>query len=459
MINSITCNSCNTKTSVQATVDFVNFACPNCGSLYNLKSEHRTHIKKYKFNPIDVVLPIGLKGNFDNKEYEIINALVKFLGSFTYSKEYTLVSKDGDYIYLSECNGHWIQLKEVDDIVVKKSGTLSIKYKDLTYKKYDYYSPTLVRAYGFFDFELSEFDNFVVEYISPPFILSTERINSDTVTYLGRHIEKKEVKKIFKLEIILSKSGVGIVQPFPFHILDTIKIFLIAAILILMCFIFQDSQGNKEVLNHTISINEYVNKEYVSPSFEVIDIAVPIKINLYSDVSNSWAYAGVSVVNEMTNEEEFAEQDIEFYSGYEDGYHWTEGSQSVNFHICGLKPGKYHLVISPSAENVVANTTDATSISNVPPGIVTPNNIKYMSGDKLTDSINKLYSEMHLSEQSLSSNQKTLTISAQLESPSNWNFGISIVVFTVLIIVLFVYRRFFETWRWSDSSYSPYINE
>ena len=457
MINTITCKSCNTLTNVQATVDFVNFACPNCGNVCDLKSANQTHLKKYTYKPLDIILPIGLKGIFDNKEYEIINVLVKFLGAFTYSKEYTLVSKDEQYIYLSECNGHWIQLKQVDDIELKKSGRLKIKYNDIYFDKFDYYSPSLMRAYGFFDFELSNFDNFVVEYINPPFILSTERINSETVTYLGQHIEKKEVKKIFQLETMPSKSGIGVVEPFPFHILDTIKIFLIAAILILICFIFQGSKGNKEVLNNTISINEYANKEYLSPSFEVVDVAVPIKINLYSDVSNSWAYAGVSVVNELTNEEEFAEQDIEFYSGYEDGYHWTEGSQSVKFHICGLKPGKYHLVISPSAENVVANTSDSSSIMNLPPAVVTTENSNNTPAEKIEDSINKLYSGMHETEQSISPDQKTLTIIAELESPSNWNFGISIVVFAVLIIVLFVYRRVFETRRWSDSSYSPYI--
>lgn len=457
MINTITCKSCNTLTTVQSTVDFVNFACPNCGSLYDLKSANQTHLKKYTYKPLDIILPIGLKGNFDNKEYEIINVLVKFLGAFTYSKEYTLVSKDEQYIYLSECNGHWIQLKQVDDIELKKSGNLKIKYNDIYFDKFDYYSPSLIRAYGFFDFELPKFDNFVVEYINPPFILSTERINSDIVTYLGQHIEKKEVKKIFKIETMPSKSGIGVVEPFPFHILDTIKIFLIAAILILTCFIFQDSQGNKEVLQNTISISEYANKEYVSPSFEVVDVAVPIKINLYSDVSNSWAYAGVSVVNEITNEEEFAEKDIEFYSGYEDGYHWTEGSQSAKFHICGLKPGKYHLVISPSAENVVANVSNTSSTNVLPPDVATTENIQYTTGDKITDSINKLYSGMYATEQSINSDQKTLTINAELESPSNWNFGISIVVFVALIIVLFVYRRIFETRRWSDSSYSPYI--
>lgn len=448
-MTSYTCKQCDTTTSISSSVTMESFCCPSCKALY-VKDVGEFRFKStFSYSLLDTSIAIGKKCQIGNETYEVIGMLVKHLGDFVYAREYTLQSNLGNYKYLSECEGHWILLKEIDDIDFNSKSRLEITYNDRVFKKYDYYNNDIVLAQGFFDINLEEKSAFVVEYISPPFILSSENLN-ELHFYLGEHISKKEVKKMFNLEALPYKSGVGILQPFPFHILDTIKIFLITAILILTCFIFQGSQGNKEVVNNTISINEYVNKDYVSQSFEVVDVAVPIKITLSSEVSNSWAYAGVSVVNEVTNEEEFAEQDIEFYSGYEDGYHWTEGSQSANFHICGLKPGKYHLVISPSAENITPNSNDLSSIKNLPPEIAT-------TGDKITDSINKLYSGMYETEQSISSDQKNLTISAELESPSNWNFGISLVVLIALTILLFIYRHFFETWRWSDSSYSPYL--
>lgn len=448
-MTSYTCKQCDTTTSISSSVTMESFCCPSCKALYVKDAGEFRFKSKFSYSLLDTSIAIGKKCQIGNETYEVIGMLVKHLGDFVYAREYTLQSNLGNYKYLSECEGHWILLKEIDDIDFNSKSRLEITYNDRVFKKYDYYNNDIVLAQGFFDINLEEKSAFVVEYISPPFILSSENLN-ELHFYLGEHISKKEVKKMFNLEALPYKSGVGILQPFPFHILDTIKIFLITAILILTCFIFQGSQENKEVVNNTISINEYVNKDYVSQSFEVVDVAVPIKITLSSEVSNSWAYAGVSVVNEVTNEEEFAEQDIEFYSGYEDGYHWTEGSQSANFHICGLKPGKYHLVISPSAENITPNSNDLSSIKNLPPEIAT-------TGDKITDSINKLYSGMYETEQSISSDQKNLTISAELESPSNWNFGISLVVLIALTILLFIYRHFFETWRWSDSSYSPYL--
>lgn len=408
MINTITCKSCNTQTTIQNNVECVSFACPNCGSLYNLKSSNVPLLKKYTYKPLDVVLPIGLKGNFDDKEYEIINVLVKFLGAFTYSKEYTLVSKDNVYLYLSECNGHWIQLKQVDDIELKKSGALRINYKEISYNKYDYYSPSLVRAYGFFDFELSKFDNFVVEYINPPFILSTERINEDTVTYLGHHVSKGKIKQAFKNQTLPSKTGNGIVQPFLFNLQNTAIIFCATIIIVLATHLYLNQERtNLDVLNTTLNFTEFKDKDYVSPSFTLEGSSAPLKIDLESAVSNSWAWVGLSVINESTNEEIFAEQDIEYYSGYEGGESWTEGSSNSDFYICGLGPGKYHLAIKASKQE--------------------------------TDPFNE-----------------NVHVVAKWGNAMNWNFGVIIFSLIGIFVALYFARYYFEKTRWTDSSYSPY---
>lgn len=408
MINTIICKSCNTQTTVQNNVEFVCFACPNCGSLYNLKSSNLPLLKKYTYKPLDVVLPIGLKGTIDNIEYEIINALVKFLGAFTYTKEYTLVSKDNQYLYLSECNGHWIQLKQVDDIEVKKSGTLRIKYKDIAYNKFDYYSPSLVRAYGFFDFELPKFDNFVVEYINPPFILSTERINTDTVTYLGHHISKGKIKKAFKNQALPSKTGYGVVQPFLFNLRDTALLFCATIIIVLVTHLYLNQERtNEDVLNTSLNFSEFKDRDFVSPSFTLEGSSAPLKIDLESPVSNSWAWVGISVVNETTNDEIFAEQDIEYYTGYEGGERWSEGSSNSDFYICGLGPGKYHLAIKASKQE--------------------------------TDPFNE-----------------NVHVTAKWGNAMNWNFGVIIFLLIGVFAALYFARYYFEKTRWSDSSYTPF---
>ena len=66
---------------------------------------------------------------------------------------------------------------------------------------------------------------------------------------------------------------------------------------------------------------------------------------MYSNVDNSWANVELSLVNEKTNETEYASKDIEQYHGYEGG---KAGAKEVEeeFNICGVAPGKYHFTIS-----------------------------------------------------------------------------------------------------------------
>lgn len=460
-MTTFTCKQCNTSTSVQSEVVMESFGCPSCKALY-LQDRGEFRFKyKFKYQPISFMLRVGQTCKIGTESFEITGVLVKHLGDFVYAREYTMQSTAGNYKYLSECEGHWILLKEVDDVDFTKQSRLEMTYNSLLFKKYDYYNSEIVLASGFFDISLENKQCFTVEYIAPPYILSSEDLDGRHV-YLGEHIDRKEVKKMFQLTDLPFRNGVGVVQPFPIHIIDTVKIFLVTGILILLCFIFQDTSGEKEVLDTTISINEFNNKEYVSPSFEVKGSAVPIKISLYSDVSNSWAYAGVSVVNEKTNEEEFAEQDIEFYSGYEGGESWVEGSQSEDFYICGLKAGNYHIVVNPTAENVVPTTTVAvdSKTNELPQKAV---QILTADGKPVETNLNQVVDSVIKSEQAVTAEQqvspaesKMLSIKAKIENPSNWNFGISLVLFVVLLIALFIYKHYFETWRWSSSRYSPY---
>ena len=183
--------------------------------------------------------------------------------------------------------------------------------------------------------------------------------------------------------------------------------------------------SSQNVLSTTLNIEEYKNKDYVSPSFEFDGGASPLRIDLKAPVDNSWAYTGVTLVNEKTNEEVFAEQDIEYYHGYTDGENWTEGSTKESFTICGVEPGKYHFTISPQVEEKIAPTsiylTSATNV-NLNAGI-------------------------------------EMEVSATIEKTPFWNVGFCMAVLGGGLILLFILKYLFEVSRWSDSDYSPYKSE
>lgn len=408
-MHSFTCPQCSTISSISVFCEITSFGCSDCKSLFTVKDGILDFKKKYQYEAVNPILPIGLKGNFDGVEYEVIGLLVKRVSdSVFYMREYTLKSKGGEYLYLSEADGHWILLVDITSEITITGSPLTMEYDGITHDIYGITSSQIVGAYGFFDILIPTNNVKALEYINPPYILSRENMDSVVSVFHGRHIAKSEIKKIFKHSQLPSSSGAGIVQPFYFDVYQTAIIFVVSILAILGTNMFLNVERTSPVvLEKQLYFSDYFSKEFVSPSFELKGGSAPLNISLASEVNNSWAYAGISLVNENTNEERFAEKDIEFYQGYAEGEHWSEGSQNQEFNICGVGPGKYHLVITPSRQD-----TDV--------------------------------------------NNSVMNVRAEWSSASNWNFGVCIVVLGILFVVIVFWRHYFEKTRWADSEYSKY---
>jgi hypothetical protein len=180
------------------------------------------------------------------------------------------------------------------------------------------------------------------------------------------------------------------------------------AILILTTYILLNlDRTQQNVLTTSINFEEYKNKEFISPSFELKGSPAPLVISASSNVNNSWANAQVSLVNETTNEEEIAQKDIEYYHGYTDGENWKEGSTNTTFNICGVAQGKYHLVIIPMKQD--------------------------------TDYENQ-----------------NMNINAVWNESSAWNFIWSLVFLGGIFAIIFFLKKNFEQRRWENSDFTPY---
>lgn len=69
-----------------------------------------------------------------------------------------------------------------------------------------------------------------------------------------------------------------------------------------------------------------------------LEVQLPLNVEAFSNVDNSWATFDVSLVNEKNNEVITATKDIEYYHGYEGGENWAEGNKSVDYNFCGVAP-------------------------------------------------------------------------------------------------------------------------
>jgi hypothetical protein len=79
---------------------------------------------------------------------------------------------------------------------------------------------------------------------------------------------------------------------------------------------------------------------------------------MWAPVNNDWFFGEISLVNENDGTEYMFTKDIEFYSGYEDGYNWHEGSPYGEAFISAVPEGRYHVKVYPE----FSGTTDVFTI-------------------------------------------------------------------------------------------------
>lgn len=406
----IPCYDCNTETELEVGFEVINFVCPVCQSLYARDNEGKFRRKsQYKTTINDFPLEIGDVGFLKGSEYKVTGILVKNVHPDYRWTEFILQNHENEFLYLSLSNGHWILLTEMEEVFHVKDHPLALEHNGEDYDIFEYSDAKIINAQGFFDFELPQKNAIhLVEYIKPPFLISVERLHGVETSFYGEYIKKEEIKKAFKNITLPHQFGVNMVQPGRFDLRNTAIIFCFIALLIITAnwAIYKD-QFQQNVFSDIVKFSEFDNKEITTNSFILNGGSAPLTVKVATDVNNSWANLNVALVNEETNDEIYANKDIELYHGYSDGESWTEGSGSEEFNICGVKAGKYHLLLTPM--KAPEDTTNAEMRINV------------------------VWNE-----------------------PSSRNAWMVIIGMIVIYLIIRFFRYSLEKERWADSSYSRY---
>jgi len=402
----VICLKCNLETTLPFEVNYNYFICPNCFSC-NEKSTEVFLTKENFPKPFqERVLTIGKLVTLYNTEYTVFNFIEKKTKEGDIWYEYELKSKDNLSLFITDEGGNWIIEKEIEKS--KVSGNSYRYYNEVEFSLFEkgwVYENT---GCGFFEYKLTNETIYYEDYVSPPQVLSLEKENGENDKYyLGEHISRNEVLKIFDLKYLPSKTYIGSAQPFYYNIIDVVKIFLSFAILTLIIHLTYYSYSKNElILERELNLTE----SYTTDIISLRGAIAPLTINISSNVDNSWVATDFSLTNIKTAETVYFSKDIEYYYGYSEGENWTEGDKNEEFSICGVSAGDYKITVNP--------TNDETN---------TVNNI--------------------------------LKISVYWDKKHNWNFMFVILTFLVLIIILYYIKNSFESNRWSDSPYSPYTKD
>jgi hypothetical protein len=334
--------------------------CPSCDSYLTFTKAHSPmvlgQVNKLLEQPL---IPLGAEGSLKGHTFKMIAYLEKKEEGKAYTwKEYILYNFEKGYAVLSVYDGHWNFVTGVEfHPELKRLRSQSNKF--LTFRKekyslYNRYSSETTSLIGEFNWDALKSNIAISEYIAPPFMVFYEKYeNNEAEYFLGRYIEPSEIAEAFNLELKLfpSKRGVGAnqVSKFagPMKDLWNITRYLIIALIVIQGLIMI-IKPETEAISLSHEVLPSVESSFKTSSFSVYDRSSAIEIEIFSDVYNNWLEATSVLVNEKTNQTWEVTQGVEYYSGYEDGERWSEGSTETSILLSSIPEGTYHLNIYPA---------------------------------------------------------------------------------------------------------------
>lgn len=310
--------------------------------------------KKMKIKP---KIPLGSRGRFEGKEWEIVGFMKRQAADF-YWFEYLLFNPYYGYRFLAESDRHWSFVKNVHSVPRRASAWHpSITYNGETFKQFSSYSARVSYVVGEFFWRVQTGDSaHITDYINPPYLISKEENRSEVNYSLAKYMSPEDVYSAFKKTPRgVEPFGVMPNQPNPHQKLT--KELGTAGLLALLVFglwtlIYIGFSSNMQVSRNSVpcylrsetvgSPGLYTSKEFVVPKGGrnlVMDFYVP-------NLQNTWAAFDGNLIHVDSEEARAFSVELEYWSGSD----WSEGSRSTSLVFGNMPQGKYKLVLAPSCD-------------------------------------------------------------------------------------------------------------
>lgn len=417
-VSTINCTTCNKPISNYLKGKAFSLVCSNCQSHFVFDKQRNLKLKNQFKKPTDIDIPIGSKGEIEGKTYTVVGFLLKREEGTSYKwKEYNLRDEDGKIVTLSEFNGHYNLIEEIDYYDEIKTFNSSINYGGSTYHIFNKYKVDLLSAQGEFSYQIvNDSIGKVSEFIAPPYILIYESDKNEARYYHGRCILPKQVEKAFELAVIPDQIGTGATQTMFLGInysLFTKICFSFFVLILAIQVIFTQLSSSHRVYNEAfqqINMNDST-KVLVSNTFQITNAPTALQFDLVSNVDNDWFGVTIELINHNTGDRFEVDKTIEFYSGVDGGESWSEGSKSESLFMSQVPAGTYHINLYPE-----------------------------------WGSINK--------------DRNNFEIWVYEDVPMWSNFWVTLIVAAILVIIHYIRFRIFESNRWMESNFdSPYVTQ
>lgn len=362
-VRSLLCPSCGGNVELRGFEHTRSAVCIQCLSVLDTSTPELKIIDQFaEKSRVQPIIPLGTRGKMRGAVYEAIGFQVRTITSegVDYSwHEYLLFNPYKGFRYLTQYNGHWNDVNALSAVPQPASrlGRKAVQYGGAVYRHFQHAVARTTFVMGEFPWQVRAGEAVEVDdYVSPPFMLSSEANNQEITWSYGEYIPPAQVWQAFQLKgAPLTAAGVYANQPSPYGSKVSgawatfLKLSLAWAVLLAFFTFFA---GNREVYRKNFQFSQSAPGEHslVTDIFDVTGRTSNIEVDIASDIENDWAYFNLALINEQTGQGYDFGRELSYYKGRDSDGNWSEGGKRDSVVIPRVPAGRYYLRIEPEME-------------------------------------------------------------------------------------------------------------
>jgi len=359
-IRALTCPKCGAAISLRTGAQAQVVVCDHCLSVLDAQDPNLKVLQHFagvlKVKPL---IPLGSKGNFKGDPYEVVGFQVRTIkvdGSPYSWREYLLWNPYKGYRYLSEYDYHWNDITVIKTPPQRVAGVdpPAVVLHGETFKHFQTASATTTFVLGEFPWEVRVGDVAEVsDYVAPPNMLSSEKTNDETTWSYGTYTPPKQIWAAFGLTGSPPEPS-GVFENQPDDAMPAAraqwKLFGVFAVVLLALYIGLSSMAREKTVfakSFRFDPPGADSSAYASEIFPIDGGTSNVQVTIQSDVSNSWAFFDLALINDETGKAVDFGREVSYYYGSDEDGPWTEGSQDDISYLPSIPPGRYYLRVQP----------------------------------------------------------------------------------------------------------------
>ncbi|MBI3683346.1 MAG: DUF4178 domain-containing protein [Acidobacteria bacterium] len=361
-------------------------ACPNCGGIVEIRGMGRTLTvvcvqcltildattpslqviqqfqSKERYRPL---IPLGTRGKMRGDPYEAIGFQVREMTAdglpYTWA-EYVLFNPFKGFRYLTEYNGHWNDTAALQSVPTSGRsirGRPTMGLLGETYQHFQNYCAKTIYVMGEFPWQVRVGESAECDdYISPPRMLSSEKLENEVTWSLGEYTPGAAIWKNFGLQgSPPAPMGIFANQPSP-HTGAIGKAWARFAfwllVLLAVQLFFAVFHSNKTVFSQKYSFTHQsraqTENSFVTEVFDVQGRTSNVEVDLSTDLDNNWAYFNLALINADSGQAYDFSRQVSYYHGRDSDGNWSEGRARASVVLSAIAPGRYYVRVEPEME-------------------------------------------------------------------------------------------------------------